>query len=471
MKFKFLSFVFLSSIIVFLSSCLGSTDTIDYSSNASFSSLTFAENDSIPNLEDAVFTLEFDPLLGDSVIVNLDSLPYNTRIDSVFPTFGFESSSAQYLIYENDTVPLDGTDTIDFTIQPIKILNFAADKSHSEDYFVKVNVHKVEPELYVWNKVLENLDSRNVISQKAIMLNDMINYYISDGSTIYLYSSTDGNAWSSPIPVNGLPVNPNLSDMTQFNGKLYLTQNDNSIYSTLNGIDWTVKSIPDYNFKSLLFTLNDSIYAVTESKNDQKYRFASSKNGLVWFVRNVDSIPQNFPVSDFTSLSFSSRSGKSKAIVLGGKDREGAILKSNWSTEGTVLNGKTYWVDLSSENKLLDSIASGASLISYDDKLFLFAEGINIKGSKNHFRQSIDEGLTWQIPDSTYNYLPVNYETRSYQSVVVLKPLIFHGIQPNTSMPQILASNHIFILGGKTPTSVKTDVWTGKLNRKNFLRQ
>lgn len=470
MKFNFLRFALLSTVIVLLSSCLGTSDPTQLSVSPYFSSLTFAENDSIPNLEDAKFTLEFDPLVGDSVIVNLDSLPCNTRIDSVYPTFTFASSSAQYVIYENDTIPLDGTDTIDFSKQ-VKVLNFAADQTHSKPYVVKVNVHKVEPELYVWNKVSENLDSRNVISQKAIVLNDVINYYVSDGSTIYLYSSTDGNAWSSPIPVNGLPVNPNLSDMTQFNGKLYLTQNDNSIYSTLNGVDWTVKSIPDYNFKSLLFTLNDSIYAVTESKNDQKYRFASSKNGLVWFVRNVDSIPQNFPVSDFASLSFSSRSGKSKAIVLGGKDRKGAILKSNWSTEGTVLNGKTYWVDLSTENKLLDSIASGASLISYDNKLFLFAEGINIKGSKNHFRQSIDEGLTWQIPDSTYNYLPVNYETRSYQSVVVLKPLILYGIQPSTRMPQILASNHIFIIGGKTSTSDKTDVWTGKLNRKNFLRQ
>jgi hypothetical protein len=179
----------------------------------------------------------------------------------------------------------------------------------------------------------------------------------------------------------------------------------------------------------------------------------------------------NFPVSDFASLSFSSRTGKSKAIVLGGKDRKGAILKSNWSTEGSVLNGRIYWIDLSTENKLLDSITSGASLISYDNKLFLFGKGINIKGSKNYFRQSIDEGLTWQKPDSTYNYLPKGYETRSYQSVVLLKPLTLSGVQSEAIKEQIIESNHIFIIGGKTETTVLSDVWTGKLNRKNFLRQ
>jgi len=470
MKFNFFRFTLLFSLVVLLSSCLGTTDTTDLSTNPSFSSLTFAANDSIPNIEDAEFTLEYDPLVGDSVIVNLDSLPYNTRIDSVFPTFGFVSSSAQYQIFENDSVALDGSDTIDFS-EPVKIRNVAADKVKTKVYTVKVNVHQVEPELYVWNKVSENLDSRNIISQKAIILNDIINYYVSDGSTTYIYSSTDGNVWSSPTTVNGLPINPALGDMTQFNGKLYLTQNDNMIYSTSNGTDWAGKSIPDYNFKSLLCTLKDSIYAVTESKTDQKYRFASSKDGLVWFIRNVDTIPENFPVSDFASLSFASRSGKSKAIVLGGKDRKGAILKSNWSTEGTVLNGRTYWVDLSAENKLLDSITSGASLISYDSKLFLFGEGINIKGSKNHFRQSIDEGLTWQKPDSTYNYLPIGYETRSYQSTVVLKPLTLNGVQLETRKKQIIESNHIFIIGGKTANLVKADVWTGKLNRKNFLRQ
>ena len=180
--------------------------------------------------------------MGDSVIVNLDSLPYNTRIDSVFPTFSFRSSSAQYLIYENDTVPLDGTDTIDFTIQPVKIINVAADKkTHSKDYTIKVNVHQVEPEQYNWNKVLESVDSHDATSQKAIVFNDTIFYYLNNGSAAYLYKSTDGKSWEEQS-VSGLPVNTTLTDMQLFNGKLYLTQDGDKIYSSSDRRNWTLKN-------------------------------------------------------------------------------------------------------------------------------------------------------------------------------------------------------------------------------------
>lgn len=80
MKFNSIRLILIFSSVVFLSSCLGTTDVTSYSTNPSFSSLTFAANDSIPYLSTAAFTLEYDSQVGDSVIVNLDSLPFNTQI-------------------------------------------------------------------------------------------------------------------------------------------------------------------------------------------------------------------------------------------------------------------------------------------------------------------------------------------------------------------------------------------------------
>jgi len=463
MKFNSFRFILLSSLIVFLNSCLGTTaDTTVISSDASFVSLTFAKNDSIPNIDKAVFTLSFDKNLNDSVIVNLDSLPYQTRIDSVYPTFTFKSTSAAILYFVNgDSALLDGTDTIKFN-KVLKIRNIASDKSTSRTYKIKVNVHQVKPELYIWSKVSENLDSRNVISQKAIIINDTIRYYVSDGTSTYLYYSKDGYVWSSSITVSGLPNNVSFGDMTQFNGKLYLTQDGAKIYTSIDGINWTTKSIIDYNFKSLLFGLNAKIWAVTQSIADSKNYFASSTDGITWVVNTTVEFPVNFPVNDFASLSFASRTGKPKAIVVGGKSANGDVLKSNWSTE----NG-TYWVDFSVESKSLDTLATGASIIAYDNKLLLF--GIRNNAVKNHFKESNDEGLTWHMPDSIYNYLPADYQPRSYQSVVVFKPLVYD--KSNPVLDPILKSNRIFIIGGKTSSTILSDVWTGKLNRKNFLRQ
>ncbi|MEI7503167.1 MAG: DUF6242 domain-containing protein, partial [Paludibacter sp.] len=220
MKLNFFRFLLLSSFVVLLSSCLTTTDTTVLSSNPCFKSLTFAANDSIPNIENAVFTLEYDPLLNDSIIINLDSLPYKTRIDSVNPTFSFYSSAGARLIFEKDSVTISGTDTINFN-QSVKLRNYASDGLISKLYRIIVNVHKVNPELYVWKKVTD-LDIHQATSQKAIILKNTIFYYLNNGSTNYLYKSTDGSNWST-VSVNNLPNNFTFSDLTVFNDSLYIT--------------------------------------------------------------------------------------------------------------------------------------------------------------------------------------------------------------------------------------------------------
>jgi hypothetical protein len=162
-------------------------------------------------------------------------------------------------------------------------------------------------------------------------------------------------------------------------------------------------------------------------------------------------LPVGFPLTDFAAVSFTSRvGGKPKAIVIGGKDVNGAILNTNWNTE----NG-TYWVNFNenaSHSKSLDTLALGASLISYDSKLFVF-------GTKKdnvavpQYKVSLDEGLTWKAPDTLYNRLPKTYTQRNYSSVVVDN------------------SNRIYIVGGKANAAILTDVWTGKLNSLSFIRQ
>ena len=437
MKFNsFKSVLFLLTVVI-LSSCLGTNDPVVTSDDPSFVSLTFAANDSIPNIEDAVFTL-----IGDT-IQNVDSLPFNTRIDSVNPTFSFTSTYAAVI---NEKTYLTGTDTIDFSL-PVKLKNFASDGIAFKEYIIKVNVHQVDPELYIYKKLTDISESVSIVNQKTVILNNKIFYFRNNGTTNYLSTSLDGSAWSS-MAVTGLPAAASLHDMLAFGGKLYLSHGGN-IYSSSDGSAWiTAYTSSEYSLSALLFTLNGKMWSIAQSKNDQKYHFANSVDGGTLNVIGV--IPSDFPVSDFASVSFTSRSGKTKAIVVGGKSSTGATLKTNWSTEDG-----TYWLDFSADqNHSLDTLALGASVISYDKKLLLYGTENNIGSSlKNHFKQSIDEGLTWQTPDSASNVLPVNYPARTYQSVVVDQ------------------SNRIYIVGGKSGSTVLSDVWTGKLNRKSFIIQ
>ncbi len=456
MKFNPFRLIFFLSAVILLSSCLGTTTTAVVSTDARFVSLTFAANDSIPFLNTAAFTL-----VG-KTIVNVDSLPYKTRIDSVNPTFKFITSAGARLYggnrHKKDSAVVTGTDTIDFRQDTIHIRNWASDAKTQLVYYINTNVHQVDPEFYIWNKVTVNLTAFNATNQKAIVLNDKMFFYQNDGSGSSVDTSIDGINWNSEALI-GLPADAPLKAMVQFNGKLFLTQGGDKIYSTTDGLTWNTNSFTnaDYSFKSIVLGLKDSLYAITQSKTDMVYRFASSGDGLLWVIKSTNVVPVGFPISDFASVAYSSSTGKAKGLVLQGSETN----SSNWSTEDGY-----YWVNFSNENHSLDTLAVGASVIAYDSKLLVF--GLRTDNGKSYYKVSKDEGLSWQTPDTLRNKLPKDYPARTNQSAIVLKPRAYDKLDP---LPIKQQSNRIFLIGGNSGLTIFSDVWTGKLNRKNFLIQ
>jgi len=446
--------------IIFLNSCLGDDYVTDTSNNPCFVSLSFLKNNSVPNLENAVFTLVFDETIHDSIIVNLDSLPYQTRIDSVYAVFSFKSSSACYLIFDNDSlVTYSSGNPIDFT-KVSQIKNIASDGVTERTYYIKVNVHQVDPELYVWKKLIDNVYSFTAQDQKAIYFKGKIYFFVSSNAGNFLYNSTNGTSWTE-YTINGLPPLATFQDIQIFNDTtLFLTQNNSNLYFSTDGINWSLYQYADFQFSSLLFVMNNQLWAIVNTINDGKYRSASSNDGSYWQLNNE--IPANFPISNFTSISFYSRTKTPKALVINGTSVDNQPLGTRWSTE----NG-SYWVDFSIEDKSLDSLDQGAPIIFYDNKLFILGRNKE-KTEKNYFRQSIDEGLSWQIPDSNYNYLPEDFQARHYSSFFVFNPRPY---DKTDKKEQIEASNRIYIIGGKNSSGWFSDVWTGKVNKKNFLIQ
>lgn len=449
MHFKLSHLFFPFTIAVLFSSCLGTTPVSTTSSNPRFVSLTFAKNNTIANLDSAKFALNADSI----TIINEDSLPYKTRIDSVNPTFKFISSSRATLFfdplnykYKKDSAVITGKDTIDFR-QPVQVRNFAADGKTHRDYIIKVNVHQVNPELYIWSKINDQLESGKITKQQAALFNNKFYFYTSDGNNINTFSSINGYNWSS-VTTTGMPANSPMNPFISFNGKLYTCYSTTQILNSANGLDWNSSdySTQNYNFTSLLFVFNQQLWAITQSKSDQTYHFATSDDGTTWVIRGI--IPSNFPINESAALSFSSRTGKPKVILVGGYSADGTLLATRWSTIDGV-----NWLDFNTQNNSLPALAN-ATVIAYDNKLFAFGgKSVDNSPIATPIKQSIDEGLSWSIPDSTKNYLPVNFQPRYNTSVLVD------------------ASSRIFIIGGQTSTSVLSDVWTGKLNRKSFLLQ
>ena len=435
------------------SSCLGTNDEVQVSSNdAHFISLKFSKNDSVPNLEKAVFSIYYDELSGDSVIVNLDSLPFQTRIDSVIPRFVFASTSTAYLVYKdidgNDslyTLNITGTDTIDFTV-PMRVRNISLDKKNTLEYGIKVNVHQVEPELYVWKQLSDGLLNNNYASnQHALSFNNTIYCYLNTGVNNYLYTApmSDYANWTNRSDMlTGLPTSSiTLRHMQVFNNTLYLFSDNNKIYSSSNGETWSGVQFPNagYTTVELLFVFLNKMWGIVQETGTQKYYMAYTANGVDWTVDDNE-IADDFPIEQYTTLSFKTRLGLSKAIVVGGERRAATSpYPFVWSTEDG-----TRWVSFARQNQENQSI-TGASIILYDGKLLMF------HGTDNHITQSVNEGYSWTAMDTTYTKLPENYYLRNFQSVFVNEN-----------------DKRIFIIGGKDASRVFTDVWTGKLNRLNW---
>ena len=466
MKLKSIYIAFISILVVFFVSCLGNGSDTELSSDPHFISLTFLSNDSIPGLSGAVFTLEHDASVeGDSIIVNLDSLPFQTRLDSVWPVFYFKSTYITRLFQETeegiDTVYLAGNssttknDTIDFTI-PTKVQNFSADGTAERTYPVKVNVHQVRPELYVWDRLQNQITANSSVNQKAVFFNNQFLFYIGSetGNSLYTAEETNLSAnWQKKATLE-FPENRTslkLRYMVKNEDVLYVTDNESQLYKSGNGVEWEKVdyNLTDGKIHNLLFSMNDALWAITQSNDGNEYRMAHSADGVNWADWGV--LPEKndsrkFPVSNYSALVFRSAVGRPKAIVVGGYSESGTLIPVNWIGQVDV-NNKMIWEPL--RQNTLPAIQD-AAVIQYDNKLLLFG-GLQSNGNIIALQESRNEGLTWHTPDSTSNVLPENFPMRSSQSVDVNE-----------------ASKRIYIVGGKDNTKTYSDVWTGKLNRLGF---
>lgn len=443
-------------IFLFIVSC-GSNEprAFNPSDDATITGMYIQRNKKTLEASNAVFFVDQE----NNLITNLDSLPYGTKIDSLYLGFTFQSSVGFTM---NDTASEEsnfrgnqGVTSRPYNLtKPTTVLNIATDGKSKKKYTIKVNVHTVEPYLHVWEKLKSEVVPNASENQKAILFNDVFHYFFGDDTGYTVYTSTDAKTWTKSGRTTGLLPKIELKNMQVFNSTIYLL-NENIIYSSVDGMNWVAKSVKgasDYKYSKLLFIFKNKIWATAINTNDATIRIVSSNDGINWNFAGKRVFGDNFPIDDFAATSYKPAVGREKIIVVGGKTEQGKILSSVWAAENILGTDTLNWINLQRPNKLLNNI-SNASIGYYGNKLMLIGGEIfgKIMPDSVQLLQSLNEGLTWKKPNKKHIKLPTDFIKRK-----------------NTSFIEDRRNNTLYLIGGQTVTKTLSDSWKIKVNFYNF---
>ena len=429
------------------------TETMLTSSDARVNSFTFQSDTTNPGLTSAVYKVEHRADTG--WIYNIDSLAYGTRIDSVVPMVTYKATPGSATFILPDTsITSTGADTIDFTKSPVYLYVRSSDLEHEKWYRIHITVHQVDPDLYVWKQLTEQIFAPQYCETQALLVNDELVVYVNNGFSTELYTSATGENWTKQTSLTGLPTPCSVREIMQHENTLYYIAND-QLYWSQDNIHWTATDYSSANFspQTMLMNFDGKAWCVVENRADSQLYLATVTDTLIQPFTDMQglvdgALPAQFPISDFAALTFKSSSERPRAMVVGGRAKNGQAVNTRWNFEYAANSGYRL-KDFTIEQPQFNSL-TGVSIIQYADHLMMFGGIDNDLTWRSDMLISDDEGMNWHMPDTTHNQLPKTYITRQKQSVLVDK------------------ANNIYIIGGQNQTQSFSDVYRGYLNSINW---
>ena len=435
-------FIIIAVLVFGLYGCESKTTTVSSTSSiAKLSSFSFANNDSMPGLAQAVFTIE--ERLDTGFVYNKDSILYGTRLDSVVPKFTFAATpGAAFLTFPDTTVVLTGYDTLDFNKKPVYLTVRSSDKTATKTYQIDARVHQADPDLYIWEQLNTGVYPTDDSEQRVVTKGNNFVMMVSNGFALKAFTSADGIAWSNLGAPSGLPSGTKVRQIISDGTTLYYGQ-DSAIYTSTDAITWTATQT-DYAVQTMLLYWNDQVWALVT--NGTNYELATFADGAL----NLSGLQPDgeFPISDFAAVTFQSASERQRAMIIGGFAENGKSLNTRWNLEYSrhIEGNNGYRMQEFSIDRPAFTSLTGISVISYNEQLLLFG---GVDEEITYFGRDIliseDEGLNWFAADTTKNQLPEVYQARQKQTAIV-------------------RDNTIYLFGGQDANTTFSDVYKGRLN-------
>ena len=441
--------ILLLFIGVILVGCTSRVTEQTSSSEARVKSFTFYNDTTNPGLTTATYKVEH--LTDTGLIYSIDSLQFGTRLDSVVPyvTYMATPGSATFILPDT-TIESTGVDTMDFTQQPIYLRVTASDLVNVKWYRFNIFAHQVDPDLFVWEQLTNQIFAPQVCDTKAFYHQGKLLLLVNNGLSTQAYQSADGSSWTRLSDnIATLPIPCYVRDILQHNDTLYYIA-DNRLYSSTDGLTWSewVNTASDYALVNMVVSYAGQAWCLVENTSKALQLATITADGLEIMTEIaglVDGVlPANFPISDFAALSFSSSSERPRAMIVGGRNMAGDVVNTRWNLEYATADGYRL-KDFSIAQPSFKSL-TGVSIVQYGNHLMMFGGTDNDLKWRSDMLYSDDEGMNWYIPDTAHHKLPENYTTRQNQSVVIDD------------------DQNVYIIGGQSQTQSLSDVYRGYLN-------
>ena len=445
-QYLFILFILASSLVACTPPEVGKT-----SSENRVRTFNFYEDTLNPGLTEAIYKIEDRTYPDTGLIYSKDSLRYKTRLDSVVPYITYEATPGSATFYlPNDTIVSTGNDTIDLTQKPVYLHILASDMKTERWYRIDINVHKINPDLYVWEKLVDNIFPQQNCETKAFYINDQFVLFVNNGLSTQIYTSKDATIWALPnTTLTGLPTPCHVRDIVLHDNQLYYIDKD-KLYTSADIYNWTETDYSTAAFEpiNMLLAYNDQVWCIVQDTTTKQLALATIQNKSIEISTDIlidNNMLDGFPISDFAATAFESSSERPRAMIVGGRNINGNPVNSRWNIEYDP-NHKNYRMEnFTISQPTFDSL-TGASIIQYNGQLMMFGGLDNDLEWNSNILYSDDEGMNWYMPNTACNQLPMEYQSRQNQSVIVVN------------------KKSIYLIGGQSNSYSFSDVYRGRLN-------
>lgn len=410
MKRTVISLIFPIFIGLFFTSCLPDAEEVDRTSTVAI--VSFSINDlktqhtvTLDSGKDSTYTtimkaslipFEIDHERG--LVYNSDSIAYGTDVTHVLANV----SADGYVFYYKDgeKTGYSKEDSIDFT-SPVKFTVVSNDENFSRDYFISVNVHKIDPTKTEWKQLSgANFPAGLFSEQQAIINGQQIYVFGHDENGKYYTTSTaaeDGILWSDPAPWTGVEEGVDCSSVTLFNNMFYVLA-DNTLYRSGDGIAWEATAANGI----------DCLVAVTSEETPVAWgikdnTFVCSEDMLTWST-NGQTVSGLAKRVAYFSEPLRTNPYIHRTIVIATSDVATDTCAKVWSK----LSTETEWVEVKpvQNNPYGCPNLENLAVISYRDKMYAFGgKSIGNREPIEAFGtcyESRDNGITWRERDEAF---------------------------------------------------------------------